>query len=240
MDIARLGQLLHMRRVERNITLREVESETGITASTLNRLEMTWTKKREAVAPRTETIEILANWLGVSLESLLTLRATKQEWKGILNDSQIAEAVSLYGMIDPFVDHKIQDGISYGLQPYGYDIRTGENYFLDGWRKGDIVIPPHSYALLESLEYFKIPPNVLCIIQGKSTYARMGLILNCTPDDPGWEGRWTLCAVNPTSFPIEIRAEQGIAQVLFFAGDLPQTTYKGKYQGDASLSPAKL
>lgn len=230
MDIARLGQLLHMRRVERNITLRTVESETGITASTLNRLEMAYTKKREISAPRSNTIERLASWLGVSLESLLTLRATKQEWKGILNDSQIVEAVSLYGMIDPFVDHKVQAELSYGLQPYGYDIRVGYG--------DNIIIPPHSHALLESLEYFKIPPNILCVVQGKSTYARIGLILNCTPGDPGWEGRWTLCAVNPTSSPITVRAGQGIAQVLFFAGDLPQTPYRGKYQG--SLSEAKL
>lgn len=253
MDIIRLGQLLYNKRIERNITLRTVEKETGIGISTLSRLEVGFKKKLTSNIPRIETIQVLVNWLGISIDSILETHSTHPVWNSILCDTQIMEAVSLYQMIDPFVDHKVQDRMSFGLQPFGYDIRTGSHYkrlipkyqtlereadsFDEG--EGDCTILPYSYALLESLEYFKIPPNILCLVQGKSTYARMGLILNCTPGDPGWEGRWTLCAVNPTSSPIIVWAGQGIAQVLFFAGSIPQTQYQGKYQGDDSVTPAK-
>ncbi len=163
------------------------------------------------------------------------------------------------GMISPFVNGQVKDGvISYGLSSYGYDIRVSDEFkiftnvhsavvdpkhfnsksFID--YKGKIcVIPPNSFVLAQTVEYFKIPRNVLTICVGKSTYARCGLIVNVTPFEPEWEGYVTLEISNTTPLPARIYANEGIAQVLFFESDeICEISYadrKGKYQHQQSI-----
>ncbi len=163
-----------------------------------------------------------------------------------------------YGMIEPFEPHQIKqrDGesiVSYGTSSYGYDIRCSDefklftnlnstivdpkhfdsNSFVDV--KSDIcIIPPNSFALARTVEYFRIPRNVLTICLGKSTYARCGIIVNVTPFEPEWEGYVTLEFSNTTPLPAKIYANEGVAQVIFFEADeVCETSYKdrnGKYQ----------
>ena len=144
-----------------------------------------------------------------------------------------------YGMIDPFEDRQMRQGvISYGLSSYGYDIRVADEFkvftninstvvdpknfdarsFVD--IKADVcIIPPNSFALAKTVEYFRIPRNVLTVCVGKSTYARCGLIVNVTPFEPEWEGTATLEISNTTPLPAKVYANEGIAQVLFFQSD---------------------
>lgn len=162
-------------------------------------------------------------------------------------------------MIEPFVDGQVRDGvISYGLSSYGYDIRVSAEFkiftnvhsavvdpknfnpqsFVD--YEGDVcVIPPNSFVLAQTVEYFRIPRDVLTICVGKSTYARCGLIVNVTPFEPEWEGFVTLEISNTTPLPARIYANEGIAQVLFFrANEVCETSYadrKGKYQKQQSI-----
>ncbi len=157
-------------------------------------------------------------------------------------------------MIEPFVDGQVRDGvISYGLSSYGYDIRVSNEFkiftnvhsavvdpknfnpksFID--YHGDVcVIPPNSFVLAQTVEYFRIPRNVLTVCVGKSTYARCGLIVNVTPFEPEWEGYVTLEISNTTPLPARVYANEGIAQVLFFESDeVCEVSYadrKGKYQ----------
>jgi dCTP deaminase len=171
-----------------------------------------------------------------------------------------------HGMIEPFVDHQVRDGlISFGLSSYGYDIRVAQEFkiFTPGLGdltvvdpkkfdtramvdfRGDVcIIPPNSFALARSVEYFRVPADVLCICLGKSTYARCGIIVNITPFEPGWEGFVTLEISNTTPLPAKIYAGEGIAQVLFFVGDEPcELSYadrKGKYQGQQSIVLPRL
>jgi dCTP deaminase len=168
------------------------------------------------------------------------------------------------GMIKPFEDRQVRKGsISYGLSSYGYDIRIADEFkiftninttivdpkgldprsFVD--YQGDVaVIPPNSFALGRSVEYFKIPRNVLTICVGKSTYARCGIITNVTPFEPEWEGYVTLEISNTTPLPAKIYANEGIAQVLFFESDeVCETSYadkKGKYQAQRALTLPRL
>jgi len=163
------------------------------------------------------------------------------------------------GMIKPFEDRQVRKGsISYGLSSYGYDIRIADEFkiftninttivdpksfdprsFVD--YQGDVaLIPPNSFALGRSVEYFKIPRNVLTICVGKSTYARCGIITNVTPFEPEWEGYVTLEISNTTPLPAKIYANEGIAQVLFFESDEAcETSYadrQGKYQGQQGI-----
>jgi len=163
------------------------------------------------------------------------------------------------GMIKPFEDRQVRKGsISYGLSSYGYDIRIADEFkiftninttivdpksfdprsFVD--YQGEVaVIPPNSFALGRSVEYFKIPRNVLTICVGKSTYARCGIITNVTPFEPEWEGYVTLEISNTTPLPAKIYANEGIAQVLFFESDeVCETSYadrQGKYQGQQGI-----
>ena len=163
------------------------------------------------------------------------------------------------GMIKPFEDRQVRKGgISYGLSSYGYDIRIADEFkiftninttivdpkgfdprsFVDV--QGEVaVIPPNSFALGRSVEYFKIPRNVLTICVGKSTYARCGIITNVTPFEPEWEGYVTLEISNTTPLPAKIYANEGIAQVLFFESDEScETSYadrQGKYQGQQGI-----
>jgi len=163
------------------------------------------------------------------------------------------------GMIKPFEDRQVRKGgISYGLSSYGYDIRIADEFkiftninttivdpkgfdprsFVDV--QGEVaIIPPNSFALGRSVEYFKIPRNVLTICVGKSTYARCGIITNVTPFEPEWEGYVTLEISNTTPLPAKIYANEGIAQVLFFESDEAcETSYadrQGKYQGQQGI-----
>jgi dCTP deaminase len=163
------------------------------------------------------------------------------------------------GMIKPFEERQVRTGvISYGLSSYGYDLRIADEFkiftninntlvdpkafdprsFVD--LQGPVcIVPPNSFALGRSVEYFKIPRNVLTICVGKSTYARCGIITNVTPFEPEWEGFVTLEISNTTPLPAKIYANEGIAQVLFFESDEAcQTSYadrQGKYQGQQGI-----
>ena len=167
-------------------------------------------------------------------------------------------------MISPFVDNQIRKGtISYGLSSYGYDIRVSDEYkiftnvnnsvvdpkkfdeksFID--YKGEVcIVPPNSFALARSIEYFKIPRDVLTICVGKSTYARCGIIVNVTPFEPEWEGYVTLEISNTTPLPAKIYSNEGCAQFIFLKGnEEPETSYKdrnGKYQGQTGVTLAKV
>ena len=185
---------------------------------------------------------------------------------GLQADRWIREMAIEHGMIEPFVDHQVRDGlISFGLSSYGYDIRVAQEFkiFTPGLGdltvvdpkkfdtramvdfRGDVcIIPPNSFALARSVEYFRVPADVLCICLGKSTYARCGIIVNITPFEPAWEGYVTLEISNTTPLPAKIYAGEGIAQVLFFRGDAPcELSYadrKGKYQGQQSIVLPRL
>lgn len=170
-------------------------------------------------------------------------------------------------MIEPFVDAQVRDGaISYGLSSYGYDIRVADEFkvfqpqitaksfvvdpkdfdadsFID-LRGETCIIPPNSFALGRTVEYFRIPRTVLTVCVGKSSYARCGIIVNVTPFEPEWEGYVTLEISNTTPLPARIYAGEGIAQVLFFEADEEcETSYadkKGKYQRQQSIVPPRL
>ncbi|MCB9430438.1 MAG: dCTP deaminase [Ardenticatenaceae bacterium] len=174
-------------------------------------------------------------------------------------DSWIRRMAQEHGMIEPFVDGQVREGvISYGLSSYGYDIRVSDEFkiftnvhsaivdpknfnpqsFID--YKGDVcIIPPNSFVLAQTVEYFRIPRDVLTICVGKSTYARCGLIVNVTPFEPQWEGFVTLEISNTTPLPARVYANEGIAQVLFFQSDeVCEVSYadrKGKYQNQQSI-----
>jgi dCTP deaminase len=167
-------------------------------------------------------------------------------------------------MIEPFEDRQVRDGVvSYGLSSYGYDIRVADEFkvftninstvvdpknfdarsFVD--LKTDIcIIPPNSFALAKTVEYFRIPRDVLTVCVGKSTYARCGLIVNVTPFEPEWEGFVTLEISNTTPLPARVYANEGIAQVLFFQSDeMCEVSYadkKGKYQKQQGLTLPRL
>jgi dCTP deaminase len=178
---------------------------------------------------------------------------------GVKADSWIRQMAQEKGMIEPFVDGQVRkDVISYGLSSYGYDIRVSNEFkiftnvhsavvdpknfdpasFVDF--RGDIcVIPPNSFVLAQTVEYFRIPRDVITVCLGKSTYARCGLIVNVTPFEPEWEGFVTLEISNTTPLPARIYANEGIAQVIFFhADEICETSYadrKGKYQNQQSI-----
>ncbi len=176
---------------------------------------------------------------------------------GLQPDKWIRKMAKEQGMIEPFCDKLIRESdggkvVSYGLSSYGYDLRVSNKFkvFTDVYNSlvdpknfseeafVDIeadrcIIPPRSFALAVSVEYFRIPDDVLTVCIGKSTYARCGLIVNVTPFEPGWEGFVTLEISNTTPLPAVIYANEGLAQVLFFQGDEPcETSYAkraGKY-----------
>jgi dCTP deaminase len=167
-------------------------------------------------------------------------------------------------MIEPFVDSQVRAGvISYGVSSYGYDVRVGDDFkvftnvyntvvdpknfdpksFVD--IKADVcIIPPNSFALASTIEYFRIPRDILTVCLGKSTYARCGIIVNVTPFEPEWEGHVTIEISNTTPLPAKIYGNEGIAQVLFFQGDGPcDVSYKdkkGKYQAQRGVTLPKL
>ena len=167
-------------------------------------------------------------------------------------------------MIEPFEDRQVRDGvISYGLSSYGYDIRVADEFkvftninstvvdpkHFDARSFVDVttdicIIPPNSFALAKTVEYFRIPRDVLTVCVGKSTYARCGLIVNVTPFEPEWEGFVTLEISNTTPLPARVYANEGIAQVLFFQSDeVCEVSYadkKGKYQKQQGLTLPRL
>ena len=183
---------------------------------------------------------------------------------GIKSDTWIRKMALEQGMIEPFEDRQVRAGvISYGVSSYGYDIRVGDEFkvftninttvidpknfdprsFVDV--KADIcIVPPNSFALARTVEYFRIPRDVLTVCLGKSTYARCGIIVNVTPFEPEWEGTVTLEISNTTPLPAKIYANEGIAQVLFFQGDEPcEVSYadkKGKYLKQRGVTLPKI
>ena len=168
------------------------------------------------------------------------------------------------GMIEPFENSQVRSGvISYGVSSYGYDMRVSNqfkiftnvlNSLIDPKKfdpnsfvefEGDVcIVPANSFALACSVEYFRIPRDVVTLCVGKSTYARCGIITNVTPFEPEWEGFVTLEISNTTPLPAKIYANEGIAQVMFFRGDEPPlTSYKdkkGKYQGQSGVTLPRL
>jgi dCTP deaminase len=183
---------------------------------------------------------------------------------GLKPDHWIRKMAIEQGMIEPYVDNQVRDGvISYGVSSYGYDIRIADEFkiFTNIYSavvdpkhfdprsmvdyKGEIcVIPPNSFVLARTVEYFRIPRKVLTVCLGKSTYARCGLIVNVTPFEPEWEGYVTLEISNTTPLPARVYANEGIAQVLFFEADEEcQTSYadkKGKYQHQQTIILPKI
>jgi len=152
-------------------------------------------------------------------------------------------------MIEPFEGRQVRDGvISYGVSSYGYDMRVAREFRIFTNVLNSIVDPknfdPKSFALARSVEYFRIPRDVVTITVGKSTYARCGIITNVTPFEPEWEGFVTLEISNTTPLPAKIYANEGIAQVLFFKGDEPpEISYKdkkGKYQAQQGVTLPKI
>jgi dCTP deaminase len=185
----------------------------------------------------------------------------------IKSDHWIRRQALERGMIEPFEPGQVRDGgagriVSYGTSSYGYDVRCAREFkiftninstivdpknfdranFVD--LESDVcIIPPNSFALARTVEYFRIPRNVLVVCLGKSTYARCGIIVNVTPLEPEWEGHVTLEFSNTTPLPAKIYANEGVAQMLFFESDeVCSTSYKdrgGKYQGQKGVTLPK-
>ena len=179
-------------------------------------------------------------------------------------DKWIKRMALEHKMIEPFVDDQVRAGVvSYGVSSYGYDVRVGDEFkvftnvyntvvdpknfdsrsFVD--IKADIcIIPPNSFALASTVEYFRIPRDILTVCLGKSTYARCGIIVNVTPFEPEWEGHVTIEISNTTPLPAKIYANEGIAQVLFFQSDeVCERSYKdkkGKYQAQRGVTLPRL
>ena len=201
----------------------------------------------------------------LSRSSLVSSRLTIMSIK---SDKWIRRMAAEHKMIEPFEPGQVKevDGrriVSYGTSSYGYDIRCADEFKLftnlnstivdpkefDEKNfvnvKGEfVVIPPNSFALARTIEYFRIPRNVLTICLGKSTYARCGILVNVTPFEPEWEGYVTLEFSNTTPLPAKIYANEGVAQVVFFESDeVCETSYKdrgGKYQGQVGVTLPKL
>jgi dCTP deaminase len=184
----------------------------------------------------------------------------------IKSDRWIRHMARTHGMIEPFAESQVRAGvISYGVSSYGYDMRVAPEFriftnalsavvdpknfdpksFVE-FTGSVCIVPPNSFALARSVEYFRIPRNVLTLCVGKSTYARCGIITNVTPFEPEWEGYVTLEISNTTPLPARIYANEGIAQVLFFTadeGDETEVSYKdkkGKYQAQQGITLPKL
>ncbi len=184
----------------------------------------------------------------------------------IKSDRWIRDMVRTARMIEPFGESQVGEGvISYGVSSYGYDMRVAREFriftnvlsaivdpkafdqrsFVEF--EGDVcIIPPNSFALARSVEYFRIPRNVLTLCVGKSTYARCGIITNVTPFEPEWEGHVTLEISNTTPLPARIYANEGIAQVLFFEADgddVCEVSYadrRGKYQAQRGVTLPRI
>ena len=182
----------------------------------------------------------------------------------VLSDKWIKK-MALEGMISPFEENQVRKGkISYGLSSFGYDARVSDEFKIFTNINGseivdpknfkptnfvtkkvsECIIPPNSFVLASTVEYFKIPKDVLVVCLGKSTYARCGIIVNVTPLEPGWEGNVTLEFSNTTPLPAKIYANEGVAQFIFLKGnEKPEVTYsdrKGKYMGQVGVTLPKI
>jgi dCTP deaminase len=185
----------------------------------------------------------------------------------IKSDRWIRRMAEQQGMIEPFAPGQVRSAgdsriVSYGVSSYGYDVRCADEFkiftnlnstivdpkafdpksFVDF--KGECcIVPPNSFALARTVEYFRIPRDVLVICLGKSTYARCGIIVNVTPLEPEWEGHVTLEFSNTTTLPAKIYANEGVAQMLFLGADeVCETSYRdrgGKYQGQRGVTLPK-
>jgi dCTP deaminase len=182
----------------------------------------------------------------------------------IQNDRWIREAAAKHGMIVPFSEKQVSDGvISYGLSSYGYDLRVSDEFkiftnvnsaIIDPKdfdersfvtvKAESVIVPPNSFALARSVEYFRIPRDVLAICVGKSTYARCGILVNVTPFEPGWEGFATLEISNTTPLPAKIYANEGLCQILFFRSEesceISYADRNGKYQRQQGIVLPRL
>jgi dCTP deaminase len=180
------------------------------------------------------------------------------------SDRWIRKMAREYDMINPFSEKQVREGvISYGLSSYGYDLRVADEFKIFTNVNSSIVdpknfdeksfvtirtdiciVPPNSFALARSVEYFKIPRDILTICVGKSTYARCGIIVNVTPFEPEWQGFVTLEISNTTPLPARIYANEGLCQIIFFQSDeVCETSYadrKGKYQSQQGIVLPKL
>ena len=182
----------------------------------------------------------------------------------VKSDKWIRKMAREHKMIEPYEDRQVRDGeISYGVSSYGYDMRVADEFriftnvnscivdpknfdsksFVEF--KGDVcIVPPNSFALGRSVEYFRIPRNVLTLCVGKSTYARCGIIVNVTPFEPEWEGFVTLEISNTTPLPARIYGNEGLCQVIFFESDeqceVSYTDKKGKYQSQQGIVLPKI
>ncbi len=180
-------------------------------------------------------------------------------------DKWIRRMALEHKMIEPFEEKQVRAGvISYGLSSYGYDIRVADEFrvftnvystvvdpkdfdpqsFVEIKGQGYCLIPPNSFALARTVEYFRIPRNVLCVCIGKSSYARCGILVNVTPLEPSWQGILTLEISNTTPLPAKIYANEGIAQLLFFESDeeceISYADRKGKYQQQTEITLPRL
>jgi dCTP deaminase len=186
----------------------------------------------------------------------------------IKSDKWIRRMANEYRMIEPFEPDQVKEAdgrriVSYGTSSYGYDIRCADEFKLFtninstivdpkefdeknfvNFKGNSVVIPPNSFALARTVEYFRIPRNILTVCLGKSTYARCGILVNVTPFEPEWEGYVTLEFSNTTPLPAKIYANEGVAQVIFFESDeVCETSYKdrgGKYQGQRGVPLPKM
>jgi dCTP deaminase len=172
------------------------------------------------------------------------------------------DQISMGKPLEGFDDDELEKKISYGVSSYGYDIRVSDEYeiftnqnsylidpkdfnpkCLQHFQGAECIIPPNSFALARSVEYFRIPRNVITICLGKSTYARCGIVVNITALEPEWEGNITIEISNTTPLPVKIYSMEGIAQILFFESDeICRKSYKdknGKYQGQTGITLAK-
>lgn len=184
----------------------------------------------------------------------------------VKNDRWIKEMALKHKMIEPFEPGQVKDGkISFGTSSYGYDMRlsnefmimksAGKDEVLDPKKSAEglfekvtvddyIIVPPNSIVLGKTIEYFRIPRDIVTIAFGKSTYARCGILVNVTPFEPEWEGFVTLSIANTTALPVKVYANEGIAQVLFLgASEICEVSYadrKGKYQAQKTITSAKI
>jgi len=182
----------------------------------------------------------------------------------VLSDKEIKEYVKKYKMIEPFQTKQVREGkISFGVSSYGYDFRLADEFkiftniysavidpknfsaksFID-FRGNVCIIPPNSFVLARSFEYFRIPRDVIGICLGKSTYARCGIVVNVTPLEPEWEGYITVEISNTTPLPAKVYAKEGICQIIFVKGSqMCETSYKdkkGKYQKQQGVTLPKV
>ncbi len=198
-----------------------------------------------------------------------TMKSRIESWRGVYADWQIIDSSTWLKMIEPFEPKQVKEVngqrvISYGLSSFGYDMRVANEFKIFSASTGQLtvidpkaieekalvdyvggycIIPPNSFALARSVEYFRMPANVTGIVLGKSTYARCGIVTNFTPLESGWEGFVTIEISNTTPVPVKVYANEGVAQCLFFGGEFPLVTYadrKGKYQAQTGITLAKV